>query len=205
MSFFPANEPFPTPAKRTSDELYNDAHANFAVGYTDVAPRDPQTGKFLFLKRVIPPTTGVPWFIGGRIIPGKTNAESAAAHLKDDTHIAASSDRFKEVSHWTITHVEPATASEKEHVRHCQNTVLTIDLTPAEIERLAQEDAAGTLSEEYEPNSAEWFDPSTDDASRLQPPVRQFLRDYFSHEVMMTALHTMALEENEQRSNPSVV
>ncbi|HSX53095.1 MAG TPA: NUDIX domain-containing protein [Patescibacteria group bacterium] len=192
MSFFQdENEPFPIPTERASLELYKAAHANFAIGYTDLVPRDPKTGKLFFVKRAIEPQKGASWFIGGRITPGKTNGESAAEHLEKDTGIKAGPGRFQEVSHWTITHVTPSEGEEGPDVRHCQNTVLVIDLTPEEIQKLNE----GKLSDEYDGESGKWFDPEKIDKTEFLPPVRQFFRDYFSHEVMMDAIHSQAVEE----------
>jgi hypothetical protein len=55
------------------------------------------------------------------------------------------------------------------------------------------------MSSEY--SGGEWYDPQTDKRQELPDPLKQFLRDYFSHEVIMDGLYTMAIkEENERRS-----
>jgi len=196
MTYFPpVNGPLPIPPQRAPQELYEEAHRNFTIGYSDVVLRNPESGEFFFPIRGIEPEKGSDWFIGGRIAVGETVEQSAARHVEHDTGLLIPSDRFTDVSHFGIAHV-----TEREGqgplVRHAQNNVLVANLKPDEVEALNDIVANGKLTPEY--SGGEWYDPKTN-KKELPGPIKQFMRDLFGHEVMMEALHAMALEEYEQR------
>lgn len=173
-------------------EKYNAAHRDFVIAYTDVVPRNPQTGEYYFANREAEMRTGL-WFIGGRMIPGETVQQSAARHLKKDTKLVIPADRFDKASQFDIADVLPAKADEPPHSRHASNTVLVVNLYPDEIATLNRRGSEGGFSSEI--SHGQWFDPNTDKSS-LPGPVREFLRDHFQETVKMNTLHEMALEEN---------
>lgn len=190
--FPPTNAPLPTPEERAPQELYEEAHRNFTIGYSDVVLRDPETERFFFPTRGIEPEKGKTWFIGGRIAVGKTVEESAAQHVEHDTGLSIAAGRFTPVSHFSIAHVTDRQGQES-LVRHAQNNVLVANLKPNEVEALDATVAEGKLTSEY--SGGEWYDPKTS-KKELPAPLKQFLRDFFDHEVKMEALQTMAIEED---------
>ena len=199
MTYFPPeNGPLPVPPQRAPQQLYEDAHRNFTIGYSDVVLRNPDSGEFFFPVRDTEPEQGSDWFIGGRITVGETVEQSAARHVQHDTGLLIPAERFTDVSHFGIAHVTEREGQEP-LVRHAQNSVLVANLKPEEVEALNHVVAGGKLSPEY--SGGEWYNPETD-KKELPGPLKQFMRDLFGHEVMIDALHTMAIEENEQRFGP---
>lgn len=193
--FPPENGPLPAQGLHASQELYEDANRNFTIGYSDVVLRNPETGEFFFPTRAVEPEKDSIWFIGGRIAVGETTGESAARHVQDDTGLSIPSHRFSEVSHFGIAHTTEREGQEP-MFRHAQNTVLVAHLTPDEVEALNSVVSEGKLNSEY--SGGEWYNPETGN-KELSGPLRQFLRDYFSHGVMMDAIHDQAEEEYAQR------
>lgn len=184
--FFPADE-FPAPSpSHAPDDVYHGAHKYFQIGYTDVVLRNPATGEIFLPTRAIEPEKGSIWFVGGRTNAGETTQESAARHVEDDTGLSIAPGSFSEVSHFGIAHVTP-------RVRDAKNTVLVANLKPDEVSKLNSTVSEGGLSKEYE--SGKWYDPKTVKRETLPAPVRQFLRDYFDHQTMISALQDAAEEE----------
>ena len=200
MTYFPPeNKSVPPSDQRASQDLYEEAHRNFTIGYGDVVLRDPQNGNFFFPRRSIEPEKGSRWFIGGRMAVGETVEESAARHVRNDTGLPISAGRFAEASHFGIAHVTERQGKEP-LVRHAQNTVLVANLKPDEVAALNHVISDGKLSTEY--SGGEWYDPKTD-KDELPGPLKQFLHDFSDSTVMESALHTMALEEDKRRSEAS--
>ncbi len=191
MTYFPpqGNE-LPIPKRLAPYETYKAAHENFVIAYTDIVLRNPETDELFLPIRGIEPEKGKRWFVGGRMNLGETTGQSAARHVLHDTGLDIAPGMFAEVSHWDIAHAGSQT-------RHASNTVLVANLKPEEVARLDDTLAQERLSAEYWGGA--WYDPNHEDPAILPDPVRQFLRDYFDHRVMINALHGMALAEDEHR------
>ncbi|HUD10559.1 MAG TPA: hypothetical protein VMR28_02680 [Candidatus Saccharimonadales bacterium] len=155
--FPPKNQPLPIPDEPyVSQELYEAAHKNFAIGYTDVVLRDPESGKFFFPTRGVEPEKGKTWFIGGRIAVGDTIEQSAARHVKHDAGLVIPSSRFSDVSHFSIAHVTERPGREQ-LVRHALNNVLVANLKPEEVQTLNDKVADNKMSKEY--SGGAWYNP----------------------------------------------
>jgi ADP-ribose pyrophosphatase YjhB (NUDIX family) len=197
MTYFPAEKgQLPKADLRVPQALYDEAHRSFPIGYSDVVLRNPATGEFFFPIRDIEPRKGTEWFIGGRGAVGESVEQSAVRHVQHDTGLELTPDRFTDVSNFEIADIQEREGQE-DHVRQAKDTVLVADLKPDEIEALNETVKAGKLRAEY--SGGEWYDPKTGKKD-LPGPLKQFMRDFFSHQVMMGALQTMAEEEDKQRS-----
>jgi ADP-ribose pyrophosphatase YjhB (NUDIX family) len=193
MTYFPPeNAPLPIPQEQASDALYQAAHENFVIAYTDLVVRNPQTNEFFFPVRGVEPEKGNLWFVGGRMEINETFGESAARHLKKDAGLEIDPSRFIDASHFGIGHVVERD-NQDPHVRHADNTVMLVNLKPDEVAAFNKV----KLSGEYAKGGV-WYNPDKS-KEKLTGPVKQFLRDYFGYQVKMGALEDLAKEEDQQR------
>lgn len=198
MTYFPPkNGKLPVHPEWVPKAEFEAAHRNFVIGYADVALRDPATGRFFFPTRNIEPEKGSTWLIGGRMLPGESTQEGAARHVLRDTKLPIIPGRFVDVSDFGIAHVIELPDQEPQG-RHAKNTVLVANLKPDEVGALDTLVSERGLSKEYD--GGRWYDPETDDRDELPDPLKQFLRDYFDRQVMITGLHAMAREDDRHRS-----
>jgi ADP-ribose pyrophosphatase YjhB (NUDIX family) len=186
-----------TPQKRLSDELYEGVEKNIVYACTDVALRDPETGKIFLGSRQTEPQIG-PWFIGGRNVYGESIGANASMQVENDLGLKLSPSRFRHIATYS-TEFPIASPGKEEHGRHTMNATMVADLTPDEVKELDRRSKANELRDEY--SGGEWYDldeiadPETDFPFAL----KQFARDLFAHEIGRNALHELALIENEVR------
>jgi|GEM_PF-1367062 len=179
-------------------ELYQGVEANVQYGCTDVALRDPATGKIFLGTRQIEPQLG-PWFIGGRNVYDEGITDNAAHQIKQDLKLDIDPARFRHISTYSTTFPVAAPGRE-DHGRHTLNATMNVDLLPEEVALLNKNVHEENLKDEYQ--TGKWYDPSEIAKKDSDFPfvVKQFVRDLHAHDLMMNALHEEALQENTQRT-----
>lgn len=186
-----------TPIQRIDNELYADVERNIVYGCTDVALRDPSTGKIFLGSRQTEPQIG-PWLVGGRSMYAKGIDENAAMQVANDTGLTLSETRFHHIGTYS-TDFPVASPGHEDHGRHTLNAVMMADLTPEEIEELNRRVANDELRDEY--SHGRWYELSeiADDDSDFAYLLKQMVRDIHDHDTLRAALHSDAIDENEVR------
>lgn len=186
-----------TPQKRLPDELYEGVEKNIVYACTDVALRDPETGKIFLGSRQTEPQIG-PWFIGGRNVYGESINTNASLQVENDLGIKLSPSRFQHIATYS-TDFPVASPGNEDHGRHTMNATMIVDLTPDEIKELDRRTKDSELRDEY--SGGDWYDLDeiADPESDFPFALKQFARDLFAHDIGLNALHELALIENEVR------
>lgn len=190
------------PVHRLPEELYVDVEKNIVYSCTDVALRNQETGELFLGSRQTEPQLG-PWFVGGRDKYTTGTAANAALQVKNDLGLELPETRFKFISEYS-TSFPVASPGREEHGRHTKNAVMCIDLHPDEVALLNDKVASGQIRDEY--SSGHWYQPSeiANKDSDFPFALKQFVRDLYGHDLLMSALYDEALKENAERKKQSV-
>lgn len=187
-----------SPNRYLPDDLMGNVEKDVQYACTDVALRDPDTGKLFLGNRQTEPQIG-PWFIGGRNPYELGASQSGAFHVKRDLGLEITPSRFKTVAVYTTT-FPAASPNRQEHGRSTQNAVTVVDLQPQELEKLNKNLSNGDVRDEY--SGGQWVDPAEISKSDSDYPdlLKQFVRDLNRYDASYAADWDAAIAEDKHRT-----